>query len=379
MIVSMNNLLESGVHYGHQKRRWNPKMKEYIYTSRDDIYILNLQKTEEKLQNAYNALKEIAENGGKVLFVGTKRQAQEAVETHAKRSESFYATNRWLGGTLTNFRTIKSRIGKMEEIEKQEEDGVFEMLPKKEVLKIRREYEKLDKNLSGIRNMEKLPAAIVIVDPIQEATAIKEARSLNIPVFGIIDTNGDPDLLDYPIPGNDDAIKSINLLIGVLANAICEATGKETIDYVGEIDSDHEVITQEEYMNRKQREPRKDRGYRRDNKFGFRKNNNFRKNSNEKENDKVEQVQKEEVKEEKNEVKKEEKVEVKETKEVKEKEVKETKKEEVKKEEKKETKKSKKEDLNDKTLVELKEMAKEKGLKGYSTMKKQELIDELNK
>ena len=235
-VVSMNYLLEAGVQFGHQKRRWNPKMKEYIFTTRDDIYIIDLQKTVKKLEEAYEALKEIAANEGKVLFVGTKKQAQEAVEECALRTNMFYVNERWLGGTLTNFKTIRSRIRRMEEIEKMETDGTFEALPKKEVIQIRKEYDKLNKNLKGIREMKRMPQAMVIVDPRKEEIAIKEARILGIPVFGIVDTNSDPDLVDYVIPGNDDAVRSVKLLIGALTNAIAEVNGNEVIDYISEDD-----------------------------------------------------------------------------------------------------------------------------------------------
>ena len=235
-VVSMNYLLEAGVQFGHQKRRWNPKMKEYIFTTRDDIYIIDLQKTVKKLEEAYEALKEIAANEGKVLFVGTKKQAQEAAEECALRTNMFYVNERWLGGTLTNFKTIRSRIRRMEEIEKMETDGTFEALPKKEVIQIRKEYDKLNKNLKGIREMKRMPQAMVIVDPRKEEIAIKEARILGIPVFGIVDTNSDPDLVDYVIPGNDDAVRSVKLLIGALTNAIAEVNGNEVIDYVSEDD-----------------------------------------------------------------------------------------------------------------------------------------------
>ena len=219
-IVSMNYLLEAGVHFGHQRRRWNPKMKEFIYTTRDDIYIIDLQKTVKKLEEDYEAMKEIAQNGGSVLFVGTKKQAQEAAEESATRTNMYFVNERWLGGTLTNFKTIRSRIKRMEEIEKMEQEGVFEMLPKKEVIQIKKEYDKLNKNLRGIREMKKMPQALVIVDPRKEEIAIKEARILGIPVFGIVDTNCDPDMVDYVIPGNDDAVRAVKLLIGVLTNAI---------------------------------------------------------------------------------------------------------------------------------------------------------------
>ena len=235
-VVSMNYLLEAGVHFGHQKRRWNPKMREYIYTSRDDIYIIDLQKTSQKIEEAYAAMKQIAEAEGKVLFIGTKKQAQEAAEECALRTDMYFVNERWLGGTLTNFKTIRSRVKRLEEIEKMETDGTFDLLPKKEVIKIRKEYEKLNKNLRGIREMKKLPSAIVIVDPRKEENAIKEAKILNIPVFGVVDTNCDPDMVDYVIPGNDDAVRSVKLMLGVLTNAIAEVNGKEVIDYLTEDD-----------------------------------------------------------------------------------------------------------------------------------------------
>ena len=213
-VVSMSYLLEAGVHFGHQTKRWNPKMKEYIYSTRDDIYIMDLQKTVEKLEEAYTVLNKIASDGGKVLFVGTKKQAQEVCKEEAERTGMYYMTERWLGGTLTNFRTIRRRIYRLEEIEKMEKDGTFEKLPKKEVIGLKKEDEKLNKNLCGIRAMEKLPQAVVIVDTTKEYNAIREARKLNIPVFGLIDTNSDPDMLDYVITGNDDAVKSIKLILG---------------------------------------------------------------------------------------------------------------------------------------------------------------------
>jgi len=313
-VVSMNYLLEAGVQFGHQKRRWNPKMKEYIYTSRDDIYIIDLQKTVKKLEEAYDAMKKIAEAEGKVLFVGTKKQAQEAAEENAVRTDNYFVNERWLGGTLTNFRTIRSRIKRMEDIENMEKDGVFDLLPKKEVIKIRKEYDKLNKNLRGIREMRKLPNALVIVDPKKEEIAIKEARILGIPVFGVVDTNCDPDMVDYVIPGNDDAVRSVKLMIGVLTNAICEATGRELVDYITE-------------------------------------------------DDKVAKENKEEMvpptTEEVTEPKKEEKPVKKENEEVIEEKVEE------------------KVNYEDMTLTELKTVAKEQGVKGYSTMKKADLISAL--
>ena len=296
-VVSISNLLEAGVHFGHQTKRLNPKIKEYIFTTRDDIYIIDLQKTLACMEEAYAAISEIAKNGGTFLFVGTKKQAQEAALENATRSNSYYVTQRWLGGTLTNFRTIRRRVKRLEEIEKMEENGTFDVLPKKEVIQIKKEYEKLNNLLGGIREMNKLPQALIIVDPKKEYNAIREARKLNIPIFGIVDTNCDPDDVDYVIPGNDDAVRAVKVVIGALTNAICEANGLEVIDYVTE----------------------------------------------------VKDVAKDDKKEEKKALKKEL--------------------EEIKKED----------ELEAKSLTELKAMAKEAKIKGYSTMKKEELIASLNK
>lgn len=262
-IVSMNYLLEAGVHFGHQRRRWNPKMKEYIYTTRDDIYIIDLTKTVKKLEEAYEAMKKIAEEGGKVLFVGTKKQAQEAAEECAVRTNNYFVTERWLGGTLTNFRTIRSRVRRMDEIDKMEEDGTFNLLPKKEVIQIKKEYEKLNKNLRGIREMKKLPQALVIVDPRKEENAIKEARILGIPVFGIVDTNCDPDEVDYVIPANDDAIRAVKLIVAAMADAICEAKSEPlTVAYVK--DEDEKEVTMNDAVssveNNNRRGPRNKAG-----------------------------------------------------------------------------------------------------------------------
>ena len=233
-VVSMSYLLEAGVHFGHQTKRWNPKMKEYIYNSRDDIYIIDLQKTVEKMEEAYEALKKIAEEGGNVLYVGTKKQASEVCREEATRSGMFYMTERWLGGTLTNFKTIRRRVKRLDDIEKMENDGTFEKLPKKEVIGLKKEYDKLNKNLCGIREMAKLPQAIIIVDSMKEENAIREAKKLGIPVFGIIDTNCDPDMVDYVIPGNDDAVRAIKVVLGALTNAIVEVKGGQIVDYITE-------------------------------------------------------------------------------------------------------------------------------------------------
>ena len=224
-VVSMKQLLESGVHFGHATRRWNPKMKKYIFTARNGIYIIDLQKTANEIEKAYVALLNIVKDGGKVLFVGTKKQAQEAVKEEALRTDSYYVNQRWLGGTLTNFKTIRKRIKKLQDLYKMEENGDFAKLPKKEVIKLIAEREKLEKFLGGIKEMKKLPDALFIVDPRKEHNAILEARKLNIPVFGIVDTNCDPDDVDYVIPANDDAIRAVKLVTWVMGNAVIEANG----------------------------------------------------------------------------------------------------------------------------------------------------------
>ena len=319
-VIAKSYLLEAGVHFGHQAKRWNPKMKEFIFTTRDDIHIIDLQKSVEKIEEAYAELLKACENGGKVLFVGTKKQAKEASIEEATRCNSFYVTERWLGGTLTNFKTIRDRVKRLVEIEKMEESGKFELLPKKEVAKIQKEYDKLNKLLSGVRDMDKLPKAIIVVDPRVEINAIREARKLHIPVFGIVDTNCDPDDVDFPIPANDDAVRSVKVVLGVLANAVCEANGLELIDFLSE----------NEVSSKPQKEIKVE----------------------------TKVVELDDFKEEKKETKKEVK--------------KETVKE-VKKEENKETV-----DYSKMTVSELKKLAKEKGVSGYSTMKKDELISSLN-
>ncbi len=351
-VVSMSNLLEAGVHFGHQTKRWNPKMKEYIFNSRDDIYIIDLEKTQKLLEEAYEEIKTIATNGGKFLFVGTKKQSGEVAIEEAQRSKSYYVTERWLGGTLTNFRTIRRRVKRLDEIEEMEKSGKFEVLPKKEVIGLKKEYNKLNRLLAGIREMTKLPQALIVVDPKKEYNAIKEARKLRIPIFGVVDTNGDPDAVDYVIPGNDDAVRSIKVLLGVLANAICEATNLEMIDFISEDDKNKskknesmEALIKEDHVTDEVKKEKDSDVYT--------------------VTDLVEEdFDKKEVKEE---TKKEPKKEVKEVK---------KEKQEIK-EEKKEAKKEVKESLDGKTLAELKVIAKERGLKGYSTLKKDELLKAL--
>ena len=311
-VVSMSYLLEAGVHFGHQTKRWNPKMKEYIYNSRDDIYIIDLQKTVEKMEEAYAALSKIVADGGSVLFVGTKKQASEVCREEATRSGMFYMTERWLGGTLTNFKTIRRRVKRLDDIEKMETDGTFEKLPKKEVIGLKKEYEKLNKNLCGIREMAKLPQALIIVDSMKEENAIREAKKLGIPVFGIIDTNCDPDMVDYVIPGNDDAVRAIKVVLGALTNAIVEVKGGTLVDYVTE-DETRKLARQES-------KPKKEV-------------KNF-----EKKEKRIEKVTEKPVKEEIAEPKL---------------------------------------DLTILTVNELRELAKKKEVKGYSKMKKEELIEVL--
>ena len=313
-VVSKNVLLEAGVHFGHQTKRWNPKMKPYIFGARDDIYIIDLDKTVECMEAAYEEIKKIAENGGTFLYVGTKKQAGEVAKEEALRSNSFYVTERWLGGTLTNFRTIRKRVNRLEEIEKMEQDGIFEVLPKKEVIKLKKEYDKLNRLLEGIRGMTKIPQALFIVDSKKEENAIREAHKLNIPVFGLIDTNCDPDTVDYVLPGNDDAVRSIKVVLGALTNAICEVKNLELVDYTSEdekevrkVDKAEKKVKQEEVkVEEKKEEP------------------------------KVEETLKEEKEEETT-------------------------------------------DYSTKTLAELKAMAKEQGIKGYSSMKKDDLLNALSK
>ena len=230
-VVSMKQLLEAGVHFGHQTRRWNPKMAPYIYTERNGIYIIDLAKTVKKLEEAYNFVRDISANGGYVLFVGTKKQAQDAIKEEAARCGGYYVNARWLGGMLTNFRTMRTRIDRLAQLRKMEEDGTFAMLPKKEVIKHQAEIAKLEKYLGGVKEMKKLPAALFIVDPRKERNAIAEATKLNIPIVAIVDTNCDPDEIDYVIPGNDDAIRAIRLIAATMANAAIEGRqGEDTAE-----------------------------------------------------------------------------------------------------------------------------------------------------
>ena len=221
-VVSMKQLLEAGVHFGHQTRRWNPKMATYIYTERNGIYIIDLQKTVKKLEEAYSFVRQVAADGGNILFVGTKKQAQDAIKDEAERVGQYFVNSRWLGGMLTNFKTMRTRIDRLAQLKKMEEDGTFAMLPKKEVIKHQGEIAKLEKYLGGVKEMKKLPAALFIVDPRKERNAIAEARKLHIPVVAIVDTNCDPDEVDYVIPGNDDAIRAIRLIAAAMANAVVE-------------------------------------------------------------------------------------------------------------------------------------------------------------
>ncbi len=243
-VISMKQLLEAGVHFGHQTRRWNPKMAEYIYTERNGIYIIDLQKSVVKLDEAYKALGDIVADGGKVLFVGTKKQAQDAIKTEAERCGMYYVNERWLGGMLTNFKTIKSRVERLKAIEKMSEDGTFDVLPKKEVIELKKEWTKLEKNLGGIKEMKEIPDVIFVVDPKKERICIQEAHTLGIPLIGIADTNCDPEELDYVIPGNDDAIRAVKLIVGAMADAVVEANQGE--EFVAETDESDEAAEETE-------------------------------------------------------------------------------------------------------------------------------------
>lgn len=320
----MKALLEAGVHFGHQTRRWNPKMAKYIYTSRNGIHIIDLQKTSDLIDEAYKALFDIASEGGKVLFVGTKKQTQDPIKEAAERSGQYYVNQRWLGGTLTNFKTIKKSIAKLQSLYKMQEDGTFDALPKKEVINLKKEIARLEKFLGGIKEMRKVPEALFIIDPRKERNAILEARRLDIPVFGIVDTNCDPDEVDYVIPANDDALRSVRLIVNKLADAVIEASGGQSnLDAEAEEDTttqetDIEEVLEEEVVANKKPAPAAKPV--------------------------VVKVTSQPVKEE---VKPVEKVE--------------TKVVEI--------------DLDSKTVAELKNMAKELNLSGYSSLRKAELID----
>ncbi len=247
-VISMKQLLEAGVHFGHQTRRWNPKMAEYIYTERNGIHIIDLQKSVGKVDEAYKAISDIAAEGGTILFVGTKKQAQDAIKSEAERCGMYYVNERWLGGMLTNFKTIQGRIARLKDIERMSEDGTFDVLPKKEVIRIKKEWEKLEKNLGGIKEMDRVPDAIFIVDPKKERICIQEAHTLGIPLIGIADTNCDPEELDYVIPGNDDAIRAVKLIVAKMADAVIEAnqgvTGAEEV-YEEAVEEEYEEVAEE--------------------------------------------------------------------------------------------------------------------------------------
>lgn len=332
-VVSMKQLLESGVHFGHATKRWNPKMAPYIFTSRNGIHIIDLKITQAKIEEAYNAVLETVKEGGEVLFVGTKKQAQNAIREAAKKTGQYYVDHRWLGGTLTNFETIRRRIRRLHELYKLEEDGTFDLLPKKEVLNLVRERNKLERNLGGIKDMKKLPSIVFIVDPINEVNAVLEAKKLNIPIVSMVDTNCDPDLIDYVIPSNDDAIRAVKLISNVMANAVIEAQG----GYVEKYDEEEE---------QEQRAPRQRREDRRPARKPVQKEE-VKKEVVKKEEPKKEEPKKQPV------VKKEEKV-------------KETPKKAVKKDDV---------DYESLTVAKLKDIARENELVGYSTLRKKELIE----
>ncbi len=241
-VISMKQLLEAGVHFGHQTRRWNPKMAPYIYTERNGIYIIDLQKSVGKVDEAYNAVGDIVADGGTILFVGTKKQAQDAIRAEAERCGMYYVNERWLGGMLTNFKTIQSRIKRLKDIEQMSQDGTFSVLPKKEVAILQKEWEKLEKNLGGIKNMKKLPDAIFVVDPKKEHICVKEAHVLGITLIGIVDTNCDPEELDYVIPGNDDAIRAVKLIVSKMADAVIEANQGQSEDAGEEAEAEEEQV-----------------------------------------------------------------------------------------------------------------------------------------
>ena len=339
-VISMKALLEAGVHFGHQTRRWNPKMAKYIYTSRNGIHIIDLQKTSDLIDEAYKALFDIASEGGKVLFVGTKKQTQDPIQEAAERSGQYFVNQRWLGGTLTNFKTIKKSIKKLQDLYKMQEDGTFDVLPKKEVINLKKEMARLEKFLGGIKDMKKVPEALFIIDPRKERNAILEARRLEIPVFGIVDTNCDPDEVDYVIPANDDALRSVRLIVNKLADAVIEATGGESMfddeaDNENQEDTDIEEVEDEEVVVAKKpaAKPQESKPV-------------------------VVKVTSQPKKEETKPVVQEAKPEVKETKPA-----------------PKAEPKYSQEDLEAKTVADLRQLAKDLNLSGYSSLRKAELIE----
>ncbi|MCI1822088.1 30S ribosomal protein S2 [Megasphaera sueciensis] len=245
-VVSMKQLLEAGVHFGHQTRRWNPKMARFIFTERNGIYIIDLQKTVKKMDEAYNFVRDLAAEGGTVLFVGTKKQAQESIKSEAERCNMFYVNERWLGGMLTNYQTIEKRVKRLKTLEKQEEEGIFDVLPKKEVIGLKHEMDKLQKYLGGIKEMKTLPSALFIIDPKKEEIAVAEARKLHIPIIATVDTNCDPDVIDYPIPANDDAIRAVKLLTGRIADAILEGRQGEQNEEAETVEAENEATNSAE-------------------------------------------------------------------------------------------------------------------------------------
>jgi small subunit ribosomal protein S2 len=375
-VISMKQLLEAGVHFGHQTRRWNPKMDEYIYTARGGIHIIDLQKTVVLVEEAYQKLLQIGKDGGKILFVGTKKQARDVVKEEAIRTGQFYVSQRWLGGTLTNFKTIRKSIKKLHDLNRMEKDGTFEKLTKKEVIAIRKEMDRLEKFLSGIKDMRTLPQAVFVVDPMQEKNAVLEAKKLGIPVFGIVDTNCDPDLVDVIIPGNDDAIRSVKLIVGKLANAFIVATGGVVVE-----EPEPERPERKPYnRDNRNRDNRNRKPYNKDNRRPY--NNDNKKPYNK---DRKPFVKREDRPAQNTQNKPVAKTEVKpttkpETKPVAKPVVKEEVKKQAPKKEvpvKKEVTAEAKANLADLKVAELKALAKQKGITGYSKLKKAELIEAL--